>query len=31
MTTTDLTIFNTEPDEAGKGGESGVLMVVVPL
>jgi len=27
MTTTDLTIFNTEPDEAGKGGESGVLML----
>ena len=27
MTTTDLTVSETEPDEAGKGGEGGVLMM----
>jgi hypothetical protein len=27
MTTTDLTVSDTEPDEAGKGGEGGVFML----
>ena len=27
MNTTDLTVFDTEPDEAGKGGDSGAFML----